>query len=126
MQNLKINLINDEGKLIGFCVDREIMNGLYITFDYTKVEKNYIHFNINYNQPQTFQWISSSIKVDDMIIASIKVDADNHVQYLIEENMSLKKLKKIPENIIPLEFKKIIRMTYKNYFENVIISEIAS
>jgi len=126
MRNLKINIQNEEGKLIGFQVDREIMNGLYITFDFLKVEKNYQNFNIDYQKSNVSEINKIILNIDDVTIVSTKLDADNHVQFLIEENLSLKKLKKVPENVIPLEFKKIIRSAYRAYCENNFFRGVAS
>ncbi|NHN27831.1 hypothetical protein FIA58_019305 [Flavobacterium jejuense] len=126
MRNLKINILNEEGKLIGFQVDREIMNGLYITFDFTKVEKNYQNFKVDYKEPKESEFASVTLNMDDITILSTKLDADNHVQFVIEENMSLKKLRKVPENVIPMDFKKTIRTAYKKYYENTTYRDIAS
>ncbi|WP_130734551.1 hypothetical protein [Flavobacterium sp. J27] len=126
MGNLKINILNDEGKMTGFLIDREILSGLYITFDFSKVEQNYERFNINYKNPKENQMNSVTHNMDEITIVSTQLDADNHVQFLIEENLSLKKLRRVPENIIPLEFKKMIRNAYKKYCENNFLTSVAS
>ncbi len=126
MRDLKINILNDEGKLIGFLIDREILSGLYITFDLIKVERNYQNFNIDYTKKNE-QGLFSVIKnIDEITILSVKLDHENHVQFIIDNNLSLKELKKTPENIIPLQFRKLIRTAYIKYYENYAHQELAS
>ncbi|VXB66476.1 conserved hypothetical protein [Flavobacterium sp. 9AF] len=126
MRNLKISILNNAGKMTGFLVDREIMSGLYITFDFSKVTQNYQSFDINYQNNKRVQMNSVVHNMDEITIVSTQLDEDNHVQFLIEENLSLKKLRRIPENIIPLEFKKMIRNAYKTYCENNFYPSVAS
>lgn len=126
MRNLKINILNEEGKLIGFFIDREILSGLYIAFDLSKVVQNYQNFKIHYNTENNKEMINIISNIDEIIIISVKIDTDNHVQFLIEESLSLKELRKIPENIIPQEFRKIIRSAYKKHYLNEYYPELAS
>ncbi|MBF02816.1 MAG: hypothetical protein CMP76_05920 [Flavobacterium sp.] len=126
MRDLKINILNEDGQLMGFLIDREIMSGLYITFDYNKVAQNYESFKINYQKPRKSELNSVVFNMDDITVISTQLDADNHVQFLFEENLSLKKLRKVPENIIPSSFKKIIRSAYKTFCEKEFITGVAS
>lgn len=126
MRDLKINILNDEGKLIGFFVDREITNGLYIAFDLRKVVKNYQNFKIHYNTEKNHTMICAISSIDENIIVSIKIDDENHVQFVVDDTLSLKELRKIPENIIPVEFRKIIRSAYKKHYSNDYYPELAS
>lgn len=126
MRDLKINILNEEEKLIGFLIDREILSGLYITFDLIKVEKNYQNFNIDYHSKNE-QGLFSVIKnIDEITILSVKLDNENHVQFIIDTNLSLKELKRTQENIIPLQFKRLIRTAYIKYYENYAHQELAS
>ena len=93
MRDLKINILNEDGQLMGFLIDREIMSGLYITFDYNKVAQNYESFKINYQKPRKSELNSVVFNMDDITVISTQLDADNHVQFLFEENLSLKKIK---------------------------------
>ena len=126
MRDLKINILNEEGKLIGFFIDREILSGLYIAFDLSKVIQNYQNFKIHYNTENNKEMINIISNIDDIIIISVKIDAENHVQFLIEESLTLKELRKTPENIIPSAFKKIIRAAYKKQYLKDYYTELAS
>ena len=124
MRDLKINILNEEEKLVGFLIDREILSGLFITFDLMKVEKNYQNFNIDYKKEKG---LATTIKnIDEITIVSAKLDAENHVQFVIDINLSLKELRKTHESIIPSQFRKLIRTAYKKYYENYYYEELAS
>lgn len=108
MQTLKIGFKNNEGEITGFLTDREIIENLYITFDIDKVRENYFKFHINYQNDDKKGMKTQFFKQNEMVVLSIKLDHDNHVQYLIEEGLNIDDLLNIPENIIPYEFKKLI------------------
>lgn len=108
MQTLKIGLKNNEGKTIGFLTDREIIDNLYITFDIDKVKENYFKFHINYLKSDKKGIKTHFFKKNKMVILSIKLDNENHVQYLIEDHLNIDELLNVPENVIPYEFKKLI------------------
>lgn len=111
MQALKIGLTTKEGKIIGFLTDREIIENLYITFDINKVRENYFKFHINHPRTDKKEIKMHTLKHNDILILSIKLDSDNHVQYLIEKGLDMDELLNVPENVIPFKFKKLIANT---------------
>ncbi|NHN26919.1 hypothetical protein FIA58_014640 [Flavobacterium jejuense] len=121
MKVLKIYITNESDKLIAFLVDREIIDDLYITFDLTKVLENYTNFNINYEELINLETTKQFFYKNEVLILSIKLDDDNHVQFLIEKNISLQHLKKVPENVIPKQFKKIISNAIKTTYLQTVL-----
>ena len=108
MQTLKIGLTNKEGKIISFLTDREVIEKLYITFDSNKVRENYFKFHIKFPRGKNKEIKTHSFKENNQIVLSIKLDNENHVQYLIEKGLDLEELLDVPENVIPFKFKKLI------------------
>ncbi|WP_445722471.1 hypothetical protein [Flavobacterium sp.] len=119
MKTLKMSIKSDEGKVIGFKIDREVIEGLYITFDILKVIDNYANFKIKYEDGEDGEIATKICKKKNIIILNIKLDNDNHVQYLIDKNMCIKELFELPDNEIPYFFKNKIKESFDIYKQNI-------
>ena len=119
MKTLKMGIKSNEGKIIGFKIDREVIEGLYITFDILKVMDNYTNFKIKYENEEQGQIASKICKKKNIIILNLKLDNDNHVQYLIDKNMCIKELFELPDNEIPYFFKNKIKESFDLYKQNI-------
>lgn len=118
MRTLKMSIKNN-GKTIGFKIDREIIEGLYITFDLDKVTDNYNNFNIKYDSPIQNEIAIKGYNKKNVIILNFKLDNDNHVQYIIGKNMCIKEFNKIADNIVPSYFKDKIKEFLNKYNQNI-------
>jgi hypothetical protein len=119
MKTLKMSIKSNEGKVIGFKIDREVIEGLYITFDIIKVIDNYANFKIKYEDVEEGEVATKICKKKNIIILNIKLDNDNHVQYLIDKNMCIKELFELPDNEIPYFFKNKIKESFDMYKQNI-------
>lgn len=108
MKTLKMGIKNTFGKTIGYKIDREIIDGLFITFDLRKIKDNYENFDIQFQNQLDVYKSNMSIR-ENVAILSIEIDEDNHVQYLLDHNLSFKKLYEVADNEIPYFFKHKIK-----------------
>lgn len=119
MKTLKMGIKSNEGKTIGFKIDREVIEGLYITFDILKVMDNYTNFKIKYENEEEGKIATKICKKKNIIILNLKLDNDNHVQYLIGKNMCIKELFELPDNEIPYFFKNKIKESFDLYKQDI-------
>lgn len=109
MNYSKIGVERDNGSIIEYNIDAEIINGLYSTTDIKKVNENIKNFNIEIEQ------ISNGVaqklsKRNNVVIATVLIDEMNKLQYLVGKDMNLVELEK--SNDIPLEIKPLIKNAF--------------
>lgn len=109
MKNYQIGIENDFGKYNVFNIDIAILNGLYVTYDWNKVNDNCKTFKIQINETQKVK----TSKRDKILILTIKRDAQNQIQFLVGHDLNLKELQLLPQKILHKEFKKIIKEAFK-------------
>lgn len=106
MYESKIGIERDNGELIDFNIDMEVINGLYTTLDKNKVDENIKNFNIQIEALENDVATKMS-KNDDVVIITTLIDNENKFQYLVGKDMNLNELEK--SNEIPLELKPLIK-----------------
>lgn len=109
MNNLKIGIAGDNGSIIDFNIDTDIINGLYSTTNNRKVEENIQNFNIQIESLENGIARKMS-KRNDVVIITILIDDENKYQYLVVKDMNLDELDK--SNEIPLQLKPLIKEAY--------------
>lgn len=110
---MEIGIERDNGKVIGYKIDGEIINGLYITLEFDKVTDNCVNFGIQVETPKDGIIAQKLSKRDNLCIVTLKIDKENQVQYLVGNDMSLIELNSMPENQMPAEFRNMITQAYE-------------
>lgn len=109
MNNLKIGVVGDNGSIIDFNIDADIINGLYSTTDNKKVEENIQNFDIQIESLENGIARKMS-KRNDVVIITVLIDNENKYQYLVVKDINLDELDKTDE--IPLQLKPLIKDAY--------------
>lgn len=112
MENLKIGLERDNGKILGYNVDVEVINGLYLTYDNQKIHENISNFNIDIEvvPNQTATKIS---KRDRVSIVSMFFDEERKFQYLVGADLNLNEFENLDRKLMPEEVRELIREAYR-------------
>ncbi|RKE89427.1 hypothetical protein [Ichthyenterobacterium magnum] len=110
---MEIGIERDNGKVVGYKIDGEIINGLYITLEFDKVSDNCKNFGIQLETPKDGTIAQKLSKRDNLCIVTLKIDKENQVQYLVGNDMSLIELNSMPENQMPAEFRNMITQAYE-------------
>lgn len=109
MNNSKIGIEKDNGELIDFNFDMEVINGLYTALNNNKVDENIQNFNIQIEAIEN-EVATKMSKIDDVVIITTLIDNQNKYQYLVGKDMNLDELEKTTD--IPLELKPLIKHAY--------------
>ena len=109
---MKIGIEKENGEVDDYEIDGEIINGLYITLEFDKVNENCKNFEIQLETPEDGTVANKLSKRNNLCIVTLKIDNENQVQYLIGDDMDLIELNSIPENQMPIEFKELITEAY--------------
>lgn len=100
MDDLQIGLSDDNGEIKGYRIDSEIIEGLYITVTPDKIKRNCKEFDV------VLQGEGSKIsKRNNVSIFTLEIDEENQLQYLVGEDMDVKKLKSLDNKQLPEELK---------------------
>ena len=110
---MKIGIETDNGKVTGYEIDGEIINGLYQTIDFKKVEDNCKNFGIEIETPKDGVIASKLSKRENLCIITLKVDKENQVQYLVGNDMNLIELNCIPSEQMPSDLREVITQGYE-------------
>tara|TARA_R110002049_G_scaffold250486_2_gene424845 strand:- start:496 stop:864 length:369 start_codon:yes stop_codon:yes gene_type:complete len=110
---MEIGIERDNGKVVGYKIDGEIINGLYITLEFDKVNENCSNFGIQIETPKDGIIAQKLSKRDNLCIVTLKIDKENQVQYLVGNDMSLIELNSMPEDQMPAEFRNMITQAYE-------------
>ncbi|WP_100616407.1 hypothetical protein [Confluentibacter citreus] len=110
---MEIGIEKDNGKVIGYKIDGEIINGLYITLEFDKVTENCTNFGIQVEIPKDGIIAQKLSKRNNLCIVTLIIDKENQVQYLVGNDMNLTELNSMPENHMPSEFRNIIAQAYE-------------
>ena len=108
MEDLQLGIENDSGKIIGYKIDGTIVDGLYATFDFDKVNDNINNFDIEVENPAENMLVQKMSKREEMCIITIRFNENQQVQYIVCPDLNIKDLNKIPEKEMPQEFKNMI------------------
>jgi hypothetical protein len=109
MENLQIGIEIDNGQMVGYNIDSEIMNGLYSTTEKLKVEENIQNFNIIIEK-QGDSVATKMSKRDNVVIITIVIDDENKLQYLVGKDLNIDDIKS--SNDFPSELKPLILDAY--------------
>lgn len=112
-EDLKIGIERDNGKIIGYRIDGEVINGLYITLDIEKINENCENFEIEIGNPKKGVIRHKLSKRDNLCILTIRFDKENQVQYLVGNDMDLIELNCIPEDNLPSDIKEMINEAFE-------------
>jgi hypothetical protein len=103
----------DDRKHIGYKIDHEIINGLYQTFELEKIIDNCKNFEIQVKSPENVMFNSKMTRINNRCILTMIFDAENQVQFLVGNDMSLVELNSIPFELLPIIFRETITKAYK-------------
>jgi len=110
---MEIGIERDNGKIANYKVDGEIINGLYQTIDFKKVEDNCKNFGIEIETPKDGVIASKLSKREKLCIVTFKIDKENQVQYLVGNDMNLIELNCIPSEQMPSDLREVITQGYE-------------
>lgn len=111
MESAKIGLEQDNGEILGFNINSEIQNGLYLTLDNALIEENIGNFNIDIEAIPN-QVATKVSKQDKVAIISIIVDEDRKYQYLVGADLDFEKIEKMDSKEMPEQIKGLIGEAY--------------
>jgi len=110
---MEVGIQRDNGKVVGYKIDGEIINGLYITLEFDKVNDNCKNFGIQIENPKDGMVAQKLSKRDDLCIVTMRFDKENQVQYLVGNDMNLIELNCLPEEQMPTDFRNSISQAYE-------------
>lgn len=108
MSNFQIGIERESGGVVSYKIDAVIINGLYLTFDFDKVNENCSNFDIETEIPDLDRIFTTFSKREELVILTLILDEENQVQYLIGNDLNLGELSHISEDELPQNFKKLI------------------
>ncbi len=111
MESGKIGLEQDNGELLGFNINSEIQNGLYLTLDNALIEENIRNFNIDIEAIPN-QVATKISKRDKVAIITFVVDETRKYQYLVGADLDIEKVEKMNSDKIPEQIKDLIKEAY--------------
>ena len=116
--------IKDENKKEGiYKVDKNIVNGLFLTVDNTKVIENSKAFNIDLKQENGK--VKTVLKsLDKVAIVTIVVNEKTQFQYFVGGDLNLKALIKVDEKEMPNNIKEVILKAYHVIQKSSLVSKI--
>lgn len=109
MENLQIGIEGDNGQIIGYNIDSELIEGLYITIDIDKIKENCVIFEVEMGSWADNNETTKMSKRDKLVILTIKTQAEKAIQFLVGGDMNLKQMKLISSKVLPSEIKKMIK-----------------
>lgn len=110
---MEVGIERDNGKVVGYKIDNEIINGLYITLEFDKVNDNCTNFGIHIENPKDGMVAQKLSKRDNLCIVTMRFDKENQVQYLVGNDMNLIELNCLPEEQMPTDFRNSISQAYE-------------
>ena len=110
---MEIGIERDNGKVVGYKIDGEIINELQITIEFDKVNENCSNFGIQIETPKDGIIAQKLSKRGNLCVVTLKIDKENQVQYLVGNDMSLIELNSMPEDQMPAEFRNMITQAYE-------------
>ena len=116
--------IKDENKKEGiYKVDKNIVDGLFLTVDNTKVIENSNAFNIDLKQENGK--VKTVLKsLDKVAIVTIVVNEKTQFQYFVGGDLNLKALIKVDEKEMPNNIKEVILKAYHVIQKSSLVSKI--
>ena len=102
---MEIGIETNKGKIEGYKIDGEIIDGLYSTTNTEKVNSNCKIFGIQIEAPKEGVITYNFSKMDNLCVLTMKIDEENIIQYLIGVDMSLPELNHIPDNEMPSDLR---------------------
>ena len=96
MENKKLGIELNKGEITDFLFDNYIIDGLFLTFESEKVNKNCRSFAISVEKPKEEKTMTTTIsKIQDIVIITFHIDNENQSQYFIGKDLSIKELNEI-------------------------------
>jgi len=116
--------IKDENKKEGiYKVDKNIVDGLFLTVDNSKVIENSKAFNIDVTQEDGK--VKTVLKsLDKVAIVTIVVNPQTQFQYFVGGDLNLKALIKVDEKEMPNNIKEVILKAYHLIQKSSLVSKI--
>jgi len=97
--------------MLGYNINSEIQNGLYLTTDTDLINENINNFNINIEVIPN-QVATKISKRDNVAIITFVVDESRKYQYLLGKDLDIEKMEKMNSNKIPEQIKDLIKEAY--------------
>lgn len=113
MEDLQIGIENENGEIIGYKIDGTIVDGLYATFKFDKINENIKNFEIEVENPAENMLVQKMSKREKMCIITIRFNENEQVQYIACPDLNITDLNGIPEKEMPQEFKNMILEGYE-------------
>ena len=106
MDATRIGLEQDNGEMLGYNINSEIQNGLYLTTETDLINEN-IDIEVIPNQVAT-----KISKRDKVAIITFVVDENRKYQYLVGADLDIEKMEKMNSKEIPEQIKDLIKDAY--------------
>lgn len=113
MEDLQLGIENESGEIIGYKIDETIVDGLYATFDFDKINENIKNFEIEVENPSENMLVQKMSKREEMCIITILFTENEQVQYIVCPDLNVPDLNEMSENEMPQEFKNMILEGYE-------------
>lgn len=111
MDAARIGLEQDNGEMLGYNINSEILNGLYLTTDTELINENIDNFNIDIEVIPN-QVATKISKRDKVAIITFVVDENRKYQYLVGADLDIEKMEKMNSHEIPEQIKDLIKEAY--------------
>ena len=110
---MEITIELEKGNSSLYKIDKELLNGLYITEDIHKITDNCNNLGIQINTTIGSNMHSKTSKRGDSCILTLKHDELSLKQYLIAKDLDLEEVEQASPSIISTDLKKIVIELYK-------------
>jgi len=97
--------------MLGYNVNSEIQDGLYLTTDTDQINENISNFNIDIEVIPN-QVATKISKRDKVAIITFVVDETRKYQYLVGADLDIEKMEKMNSEKIPEQIKDLIKEAY--------------
>ncbi|MDT0641437.1 hypothetical protein RM553_01210 [Zunongwangia sp. F363] len=110
MEELKIDVKNN-GEVVGFKIDSEVMKDLWLTHTKEKVDANIRNFAIDIEVSPN--GIATKIsKIDEMAVLTLIANSERKYQYVVGKDLEMDKVANMDSHQVPDQIKGLIRQTY--------------
>ncbi|WP_282016964.1 hypothetical protein [Salegentibacter mishustinae] len=111
MDAARIGLEQDNGEMLGYNINSEIQNGLYLTTETDLINENIDNFNIDIEVIPN-QVATKISKRDKVAIITFVVDESRKYQYLVGADLDIEKMEKMNSKELPEQIKDLVKEAY--------------
>lgn len=113
MEELKLGIEGEEGKIFDYLFDEVLIDGLFITRNSKKVQKNCENFDIEVESANKDGVNTKISKINNVSIVTLKQSTGSQFQFLVGNDMSVTELNKVPSELLSEKLKGLIFQAYQ-------------